>query len=82
LNNLFTQIYGLEEGVLGILVFDEVMSFLDPKYIDFSYSLLERVNVSKRIIITHDDRLISRFNQKITVSLDPGRSSSQYSKNW
>jgi DNA repair exonuclease SbcCD nuclease subunit/energy-coupling factor transporter ATP-binding protein EcfA2 len=82
LNNLFTQIYGLDSGVLGLVIFDEVLSFLDPAYSDFCFQLINRANVPKRIVISHDVGLISRFNSEINVTLGQGESSSVYRKNW
>jgi AAA domain/Calcineurin-like phosphoesterase len=81
LNNLFTQIYGLDSGVLGLVIFDEVLSFLDPAYSDFCFQLINRANVPKRIVISHDMNLISRFSSEISVTLE-GESSSVYRKNW
>jgi hypothetical protein len=81
LNNLFTKLYALDEGVLGLVIFDEVMSFLDPYYIDFCYECLQRLRVGKRSIITHDDRLAGRFDNRINVSLS-GRENSVYTKSW
>jgi energy-coupling factor transporter ATP-binding protein EcfA2 len=81
LNNLFTQIYGLEYGILGLVIFDEVLSFLDPNYVDYCYGVVNRINVQKRIVISHDTSLISKFNSEISVVLE-GKSSSTYIKNW
>jgi DNA repair exonuclease SbcCD ATPase subunit len=82
LNNVFMKFYGLEMGPLGLVVFDEVLSFLDPEYIDFCFSLIQKTNVPKRIVITHDNQLISRFDSRIDVKLVPGDNSSDYKKNW
>jgi chromosome segregation ATPase len=81
LNNLFTQLYALEHGVLGLVIFDEVLSFLDPVYSDFCFGLINRVNVPKKVVITHDKNLISKFDNEINVFLE-GESSSVYTKNW
>jgi DNA repair exonuclease SbcCD ATPase subunit len=81
LNNVFMKFYGLETGPLGLVIFDEVLSFLDEEYVDLCYELIQKTNVPKRIVITHDTKLISRFNSQINVSLK-GETSSTYKKNW
>jgi DNA repair exonuclease SbcCD ATPase subunit len=80
-SNLFTMIHGLDEGVLGLAAFDEVLSFLDDEYIDFAFDCLNHLKVSKRIMISHDTRLISRFDHRINVSLT-GKGNSVYVKSW
>jgi len=82
LNNLFTQLYGLEDGVLGIIIFDEVLSFLDREYIDLAYSLLEMSRADKKLVITHNTELSSKFHNSIEVKLQKGRKSSEYTKSW
>jgi DNA repair exonuclease SbcCD ATPase subunit len=81
LNNLFTQMYGLDHGILGVVIFDEVLSFLDPAYSDYCFGLINRANVPKRIVVTHDTNLVSKFSNEINVTLE-GESSSVYTKNW
>lgn len=81
LNNLFTQIYSLEYGVLGLAIFDEVLSFLDPEYSYYCYGLINQINVPKRIVISHDPDLINKFSSQISVALE-GTSSSVYQKSW
>lgn len=82
LNNLFTQLYGLEGGVLGIIIFDEVLSFLDREYIDLAYNLLEMSRADKKLVITHNTELSSKFHNSIEVKLQKGRKSSEYTKSW
>jgi DNA repair exonuclease SbcCD nuclease subunit len=81
LNNLFTKLYALEEGVLGLVAVDEVISFLDDRYVDFAYHCFQQLKVGKRIFITHDGNLISKFDYRINVSLS-GKESSCYVKSW
>jgi DNA repair exonuclease SbcCD ATPase subunit len=81
LNNLFTQMYGMDHGVLGVVIFDEVLSFLDPSYSEYCFELINKANVPKKIVITHDSDLISKFNHEISVTLE-GSNSSVYTKNW
>jgi DNA repair exonuclease SbcCD ATPase subunit len=81
LNNLFTQMYSMDYGVLGVVIFDEVLSFLDPAYSDYCFGLINRANVPKKIVITHDPGLISKFSHEISVTLER-TDSSVYTKNW
>jgi hypothetical protein len=81
LNNLFTTLYHLDHGVLGVVVFDEVLSFLNEKYIDLCYNIIQKTKVPKKIVITHDNRLITRFDNSIHVKLS-GKASSVYEKSW
>jgi recombinational DNA repair ATPase RecF len=81
LNNLFTQMYGMDHGVLGVVIFDEVLSFLDPSYSEYCFELINKANVPKKIVVTHDESLISKFNHEINVTLE-GSDSSVYTKNW
>jgi DNA repair exonuclease SbcCD ATPase subunit len=69
--------------VLGLIIFDEVLSFLDPQYVDFCFGLINEINVPKRIVITHDKDLISKFDHRIGVTLERSLGdSSVYSKSW
>lgn len=81
LNNLFTQMYGMDYGVLGVVIFDEVLSFLDPVYSEYCFQLINRANVPKRIVITHNSNLINKFDHEIHVTLE-GLDNSVYTKNW
>lgn len=69
LNNIFSKLHNLESGVLGITIFDEILSFLSKEYVDISKSLLDQLITDKTIIITHDSRLISLFDSKILVKM-------------
>jgi DNA repair exonuclease SbcCD nuclease subunit len=81
LSNLFTKLYALEEGVLGLAIFDEVFSFLDKRYVDFCYNVLQFLNVPKRIVVSHDPMMISKFDHRINTNLS-GKGSSCYTKSW
>ena len=69
LNNIFSKLHNLENGVLGLIIFDEILSFLSKEYIDICKSILDQLIVEKTIIITHDTRLISLFDSKINVTM-------------
>ena len=81
INNIFRKFYGLECGPLGLVIYDEILSFLDPDYMDLCFSLIDKVQVPKKIIITHDINLMSRFSHRINATLN-GAGSTAYSKNW
>ena len=68
LNNLFSRFLGLDRGVLGILVFDETLSYLDPRYYDFALSVLDSSLSRNIFIITHNDVVCG--NRKIMVKKD------------
>lgn len=69
LNNVFSKLYSIN-GILGISIFDELISFLSADFIDVAKSLLDKLICNKMFVITHDYRLASNFNNKILVSID------------
>ena len=74
LNNVFSKLYNIN-GILGISMFDETLSFLSPNYIDIAKSLLDKLICNKLFVITHDNRLTSYFDGKIIVNMNKGISS-------
>ena len=78
LNNVFSAMYHLEKGVLGLLILDEVLAYLDDNHVDIAISILEQTVASKAIVITHDIRVASYFDSKIRVEMDEN-SISRYS---
>lgn len=66
-NNIVSRRHGLRYGVLGLLVLDEVFQFLDASYAELAFSLLGK-SVSKLVIVvSHDERIQSFFNNVIRV---------------
>lgn len=80
LNNLFSKIYNLDNGVLGLAVYDEILSFLDEKYIDFAKQIVDQSISNKILVITHDNKLMNMYDSKITVKFS--KSGSIYKKSW
>ena len=80
LNNLFSKIYNLEDGVLGLAVYDEILSFLDEKYIDYAKQIVDQSISRKILVITHDTKLMNMYESKIKVSIN--KSGSNYLKSW
>lgn len=70
-NNVFSKLYNIN-GVLGVSMFDETLSFLSPEFIDISKSLLDKLVCNKLFVITHDSRLQSMFDGKIMVGMKNG----------
>lgn len=80
LNNLFSKIYNLENGIIGLSVYDEILSFLDDKYIDYAKQIVDQSISNKILIITHDTNLMNMYDSKIKVSLN--KTGSNYVKSW
>ena len=80
LNNLFSKIYNLEYGIIGLAVYDEILSFLDDKYIDYAKQVVDQSISNKLLIITHDTNLMNMYDSKIKVSLT--KNGSKYIKSW
>ena len=80
LNNLFSKIYNLENGIIGLAVYDEILSFLDDKYIDYAKQVVDQSISKKLLIITHDANLMNMYDSKIKVSLT--KTGSNYIKSW
>lgn len=81
LNNLVSRIYNIRKGVLGIAFFDEVLSFLDPEYLDSCRMILDHAKSAKVLVVTHDTRLMSMFDNTVRVHLDDNERS-VYNMNW
>lgn len=80
INNLFSKIYNLKDGVLGLCVYDEILSFLDDKYIEIAKQVVDQ-NISKKLlVITHDSNLMNMYDSRIKVSMSS--SGSVYKKSW
>ena len=70
LNNLFSKVLGLKDGILGILIFDETFSFLDNRYYDMAHSFLN-ASISRYIfVITHNESIVGGRRIKVTKAGD------------
>lgn len=72
LSNSFSALHNLQYGILGFVIFDEVLSFLDPGRVDEAKAIIDLCSASKLIVISHDERLSSFFDKKIKVNLIQG----------
>lgn len=68
LNTLFERRFGLENGVLGIVFYDEILTYLDPEYTDIVISALQNMNTRTRFMITHDPVLMSYYNRMLRAN--------------
>ena len=79
LNSIVSDRFGLTNGVLGLSVFDEVVSLLDEEFVEVAKALLSRLVSLRTLVITHDERLLSFFNSFIHCSMDSGSSHYEFS---
>ena len=69
-NALFEQRYNIENGMLGVAFYDEVVAYLDPEYLDIVFTALSNTRARTRVMITHDPDLMSYYNRTIRVARD------------
>lgn len=73
LNRWVSQKYGLKNGLLGILIMDEVMSFLDPGGEEALAQVFYEEGVSRAIfVIQHTPSLLPYAARVVTVSKSSG----------
>jgi hypothetical protein len=72
LNSLFEQRYNVEDGMLGVAFYDEIITYLDAKYLDIAFSALSQTRARTRVMITHDPDLMSYYNRILRVSKSGG----------
>lgn len=70
LNNIFSKIYGLENGLCGIWMNDELFSYFDNEYIEKAFALLDNMAIDKIMIISHDKELVSKIDSVLRAELD------------
>ena len=70
LNNMFSKKYQLKNGLMGIVIYDEVFNYLDEIYLDLIHTALQCSISRTRLILTHENRLQSYFDKIIQVSLN------------
>jgi DNA repair exonuclease SbcCD ATPase subunit len=74
LNKILSNKYNSSEGLLGLAIFDEVFTYLDPEYMETAYSALSNLGTRLKICVTHDERLKSYFDKTITATIRNGYS--------
>lgn len=82
LNEIFSEYIGSEKGVLGISIYDEVVSFLDMSYVDVAKTLLDTCVSGKVLLITHETRLADSFDRKIVLRKLGDNDSTSYERNF
>ena len=73
LNNLFCSRFELSKGILGLCVYDEVLSFLDDERTRTCKEIISRSRAENTIVISHDTNLAASFQTVITVTMKDGR---------
>ena len=73
LNNLFCSRFELSKGILGLCVYDEVLSFLDDERTRTCKEIVSRSRAENTIVISHDTNLAASFQTVITVTMKDGR---------
>lgn len=61
-------------GLFGLAFYDEVVTYLDPAYLEIVQQAIAGTAVRTRVMITHDEALASYFNQIIRVTRANGLS--------
>lgn len=72
LNLIFSRLNGLKNGIIGLTILDEVISFLDPEFTDYSLEIIDQLLSEHVILITHSQEVMSEVSNCIKVSLDSG----------
>ncbi len=65
--NVQSRLHNLDGGILGTLVLDDIISFIDEDSIDYIVLLLSKCISSKLIILSHDQRLLSLVSYRLHV---------------
>lgn len=65
--NTYSNIYSLNNGLLGYAFFDELFTFLDPVNLQLCKNILDQC-VARKIVITHENDLINLFDRKLFVT--------------
>lgn len=67
-NNILSRKFHQTNGLLGSIFIDEIVSFVDPKYAEVVFSILEKSLASNVIVITHDENLKNYFHNSLKVT--------------
>ncbi len=68
LNQIASRQFGIQNGLLGILILDEVFSSLDEAGCDLVYDILSEFQADSVFVITHDASLKSMFDRTMIVT--------------
>lgn len=72
LQNVFSRLYKLPDGILGLSVWDDIFSTIDSDYVSIVKDMLDKTVTRKYMVLTHNSSLIGLFNNIISVSLEDG----------
>jgi len=67
LNTMFERRFGLQDGILGVAFYDEIVTYLDPEYLDIVFSAIQNLQTRLRVMVTHDENLMSYYDKIIRV---------------
>jgi DNA repair exonuclease SbcCD ATPase subunit len=75
ISNIFSKYHNLKNGLLGMVMIDELFIYFDDESLQFAVSLLDSLITNNILIITHENLFASSFDSVINVSLDESRNS-------
>jgi DNA repair exonuclease SbcCD nuclease subunit len=55
--NLLSSMYSLDDGVMGLICFDELVRYLDDQNIDAVSDILDHLNSRTKFLVSHDSKL-------------------------
>lgn len=67
LNRLASQQYAIKNGLFGLLILDEVFSYLDGEGVELVYDLLRQFRARSIFVISHDSGLKALFDRVLRV---------------
>jgi DNA repair exonuclease SbcCD nuclease subunit len=69
-NNVFSSHFGISEGILGIVFFDEVFSYLDDQNTEIAMRAMENLGARIKVVISHDPRVKDSVDNILSVKKD------------
>ena len=70
LNLIASRHFGIEDGLFGILVLDEIFSSLDEAGVEVVYQIINGFTARSIFVISHDPSMKSMFDKVLTVVRD------------
>lgn len=64
--NVYSNMYGLEGGLLGYVFLDEIFSFLDAGTLELAKPLVDKC-VARQVVVTHEATLQVKYQHKLLV---------------
>ncbi|MDR0571311.1 MAG: hypothetical protein LBG48_00500 [Rickettsiales bacterium] len=75
ISNIFSKYHNLKNGLLGIVMIDELFIYFDDESLQLAISLLDSLITDNILIITHENLFASSFDSVVNVSLNDSRNS-------